>query len=514
MTENVVALITLPDYSGKNLSKFFVWDGQELMQTKLKNLSKYMNPIVTTNFQFVASEMVKSRFALPQVVFDLEELVIAASKKPKVSEIRKNFDNAALLSRYGLSEQNTKMFRKMNSSSGVICDDLLEQVGRSLIKSFTILKRLAQFRDEWNRFVEVEVPSMLMLYEHILRGVRFRKESLAEFRETIEFDYYKALKDFSAKHDFPLEVPSQSELFDFLTSSGFDLHNTSIEFLLKFIALENNFGEDVLRLRKLKITRDALNGISHKKNKSFPQVYSQGTRTSRILLRAPSIQNIAKKYRKMLIPSAGKTLSYIDYDQFEVGIMGALSSDPVLLELYAQDDLYENFACSLFGDKGKRKHSKRLFLSYAYGMRKQNLIDAACELGSSTTRAKNAFGQFKTFEKWKLSLTTELALNRKLGTDLGNFYHLQHSNKPTAKDVRSAVSQKVQGTGALIFKKALLDLPKDRSFRVILPMHDAVLVEHKEGSDPQVVVDIFENAMTEFFEGKIKGKASVSDFAE
>ena len=147
-------------------------------------------------------------------------------------------------------------------------------------------------------------------------------------------------------------------------------------------------------------------------------------------------------------------------------------------------------------------------------MRKQNLIEAAKAQGSSASDAKKAFGQFKTFEKWKDTLAKNLASDRKIGTDEGNFYHLMHSNKPTAKDVRSAVSQKVQRTASLIFKKALLNLPNDRSFRVVLPMHDAVLVEHADTADPKIVVEIFEKTMTDFFDGKINGKASMSDFAK
>ncbi|WP_282118714.1 DNA polymerase [Ruegeria atlantica] len=513
MIENAIVLITLPDYSGNNKSKFFTWDGVTPKPVSLKDLSRHDAPIVTSNFQFVASEMVRARVPLPRLVVDIEELVIAVSKNPNITDIREKFSLTEMLSRFGLDEQSRSAFQKLSCSSGEVDLSLIERVGQAHVLASKALERLARIRGEWNRFVEVEVPSMLLLYEHLLRGITFRKESLTAYRESIEFDYYKALKEFSAKHNLPLDVPSKDELADILADFGFDLHNTSVDFLLKFISLPKNLGEDVLSLRKLKTTKDALNGISHKKRKSYPQVLSQGARTSRILLRAPNLQNIAKKYRGMLVPADGKKLSYIDYDQYEVGIMGALSNDPFLLELYEKDDLYEHFAQALFGSKKKRKYAKRLFLSYAYGMRKQNLVNAAIDIGGSAAAAKKAFGQFKTFEKWKKELEKELMSARKMGTEMGNFFHLQHNKKPTAKEVRSAVSQKVQGTGSLIFKKALLALPSDRSYRVVLPMHDAVLVEHSASSDPEVVVKLFEDTLTNFFEGKIQGKASISSFA-
>lgn len=79
--------------------------------------------------------------------------------------------------------------------------------------------------------------------------------------------------------------------------------------------------------------------------------------------------------------------------------------------------------------------------------------------------------------------------------------------------MRSAVSQKAQGTGALIFKLALIEISKLSDFRAVLPMHDAVLVEHNPEASAAKIVTSFEDTMTKFFEGKITGRASLSDFA-
>jgi len=211
------------------------------------------------------------------------------------------------------------------------------------------------------------------------------------------------LKNFSAKHNLPLEVPSKKDLERILRAKGFDLENVSLDYILDYIGLENNFGEDVRNLQELKWTRDALNGISHKKSTTYPSIISQGTRTSRIILKSPSLQNISKKYRSVLVPPEGKQFSYIDYDQFEVGIMAVLSNDPVLLKLYKTNDLYQNMAQKLFGDKTKRKQAKKLFLSYAYGMKTRNLINAAVGFGSTKSKAKTAFnhvqGSVKKFKE-------------------------------------------------------------------------------------------------------------------
>ena len=67
-------------------------------------------------------------------------------------------------------------------------------------------------------------------------------------------------------------------------------------------------------------------------------------------------------------------LSYVDYDQFEVGVMAALSGDPCLISLYLEKDLYEVLSEQLFGDRSQRKFAKQLFLSYAYGMELKKML--------------------------------------------------------------------------------------------------------------------------------------------
>jgi len=513
MIDDIVALIAFPDYGMENNGKLFIWDGENLTPQTFEQVSSLEKAVISVNFSTVASEILNHQRPMPKTVVDLQELIIAVSKEPKVSKIREEFSFGKLLKRFGLSDDTFKEFSKLNYSSKNFESDTLKQVGESMLQAFKVISRLASIRGEWERFIKVEVPVANALLNDLWKGVGFDAVRLGDFREQIEFDYYKALKSFSTKHDLPLEVPSNKNLEKILENAGFDLNNESIDYLLEFVSLKNGLGEDVQNLQKLKVTRDALNGISHKKSKSFPHVITQGTRTSRILLKSPALQNISKKYRSILVPASGKKYSYVDYDQFEVGIMGVLSGDPVLLELYQQNDLYQDMAKKLFDDNSKRKQAKKLFLSYAYGMTRKNLIKAAVNLGSTKIKAKDAFDQFSVFETWKKTIAKELTESRKIGTSMGNYFYLQHNHKPSSKDIRSGISQKVQGTGALIFKLALLEINKQQQFRVVLPMHDAVLVEHDLELSTNVIVTIFENTMTEFFDNNINGKASISDFS-
>lgn len=108
-------------------------------------------------------------------------------------------------------------------------------------------------------------------------------------------------------------------------------------------------------------------------------------------MRSPSLQNLPKKYRTIIGARAGFQLCYVDFDQYEVGIMAALSEDPELIALYGSGDMYDLFASTHLGLENNRKAAKQLFLSYAYGMSRKALIDAAVSLGASRENAKSAF---------------------------------------------------------------------------------------------------------------------------
>ena len=209
----------------------------------------------------------------------------------------------------------------------------------------------------------------------------------------------------------------------------------------------------------------------------------------------------------------GARLSYVDYDQYEVGIMAALSGDPQLKALYDTGDMYALFATDHLKLAGNRKAAKQLFLSYAYGMSRRALVDAAVSLGADRANAKAAFNLFLVFESWKKSVWARLLKDGRIATVLGNHYKRSGTGQLTAKEQRSAVSQVVQGTASLIFKKALLDVAHLPDVTITLPMHDALLFEHRLADTPAKVVEVFENVMTKELDGVINGKASVGQFA-
>jgi len=140
------------------------------------------------------------------------------------------------------------------------------------------------------------------------------------------------------------------------------------------------------------------------------------------------------------------------------------------------------------------------------------LIDAAVEQGGDRKKVKDFFAEFKVFEAWKKEMVGRFEANGRIGVGFGNFQNRDCEGPLSEKEKRAGVSQVVQGTGSLIFKKALLRIREETEVRILLPMHDAVLIEHPPEYHPNKIATIFSEAMTEHLERRVIGKASLESF--
>src|SRR3546814_9895498 len=175
----------------------------------------------------------------------------------------------------------------------------------------------------------------------------------------------------------------------------------------------------------------SLSSLTLSSGRTRPIIDVFGSRTSRVHLRSPSLQNKSKKYRSIITAHEGAELCYVDFDQFEVGIMAALSQDPQLAALYAEGDMYEIFATNHLGLVANRKAAKQLFLSYAYGMSRRALIDAAVSLGAERARAREAFRLFGQYEAWKKAICADFQREGRVSTGFGTHFKRSRSGTLT-----------------------------------------------------------------------------------
>lgn len=512
MTRIKKALIFIRDYTDQGNDQFFLWCENTLINVSANQLVQEDAEIICHDYWLIAPGIFKATQKLPTTVTDLEELRISSSGRRRDRETREKIDISKSLGEFVDSEAILRYLAIFNRKAP-LDEALLSIIGDGLLSCSEKIEADAKKENEWDRFVQIERPVANYLICAAATGIAINTDKLREHKEKIEFDYYMALKKFSSDYDVPLELPSDGDIISRLEPLGYDFSGVNVDYVLNFVPMRDNYAEDLLYLRKISKSRKVLAAIPLSQKRIFPIVDCFGSITSRIYFKDPSLQNLAKKHRDILTPDAGRKFSYVDYDQYEAGIMAALSGDPLLTQLYADGDLYEKVADCIFQDKNKRKEAKRLFLSYAYGMKNKHLIDAAFGYGADRRTTKDFFTQFKNFEEWKASIHLHFESNQRVGTALGNHLQRIRTGPLSEKEKRSAVSQVVQGTASLIFKKALLQLRTETNLSLKVPMHDAALFEHSETYNTQIVTEIFSNTMTEHFGGKVVGKASLSQFS-
>jgi DNA polymerase I len=502
----------LKDYSENGSDKYFLYKNEALVEVSAVELVSANGLLVCHDYWLIAPSIYAAAGSLPSCVVDLDEFGVGTccSRDGRRQRDRKGLPEA--LADTAESRDLAKKYSEIFYRTSEFDRAVYAQTAEYLFEFWQKLKSKAFAAEELARQFFVEIPVFNLLYFQLAPGIPIDIEILREHKAQIDHQYYSALKNFSAKHDLPLEVPSDKAVIEHLEPLGFDFSGISIDYVLEFLPTPKNFASDLLELRKLAASRSVLAALPVSKTRVIPIIDIFGSITSRIYFKDPVFQNLAKRHRNIIAPSAGKILSYVDYDQFEVGIMAALSMDPQMLRLYGSEDIYSVLSIDIFGGDEKRKVAKRLFLSYAYGMKAKSLIDAAVAQGGDRKKVKDFFAEFKVFEAWKKDVVGRFEADGRIGSGFGNFHRRDCEGPLSEKEKRAGVSQVVQGTGSLIFKKALLRMREQIEVRILLPMHDAVLIEHPPEYDPNKIATIFSQAMTEHLERRVIGKASLESF--
>lgn len=511
MTDTKKALLFISDYTGLGNDQMFLWSEGKLTPASAHQLVQEPAELVCHDYWLIAPIIYEKANKLPAFVTDIEELRIASSGSKEARLTRDRSEIYKSLSGF-VDDRNLSDYTNIFNRKMPVDLRTLSIVGQGLLQYAEKIEADAKKADEWNRYIQIERGVSDYLIRSAVDGIAIDAVILQKHKRAIDFDYYMALKDFSALYSMPLEPPSNGEIITHLEGKGFDFDGVSVDYVLHFVPMADSFAKDVLQLRKLHATRKVLTAMPLSQSRISPIVDGFGSITSRIYFKDPSLQNLARRHRNILKPDAETVFTYVDYDQYEAGIIAALSKDKLLLGLYAAGDLYAQAAEQIFHVSEKRQEAKRLFLSYAYGMKRKHLIAAAVQYGAQSGDAKKFFAQFSDLENWKKTLWDEYKRNGKIGTSLGNYVCREGSGDLTDKERRSSVSQVVQGTASLIFKKMLLELSKLDSVQLKVPMHDAVLIQHPATFDTTIVINLFIRVMTEHFQGAITGKASLANF--
>jgi len=399
----------------------------------------------------------------------------------------------------------------------------------------------AQGLVDLNRRVEVPLVRVLARMEHIGVGVDVAVLEQLRSELTEACDAERAAIVEAAGQEFNVNSPKQLGvvLFEQLgltpgkkNKNGYSTDQATleklrgdhpvIEHLLRFREVEklrSTYGEGLL-------AEVATDGRIHA---TFNQTVA---RTGRLSSDAPNLHNIpvrsaeGRKFRAAFIPSAGCEFLVADYNQIELRCIAHLSGDPGLVGAFtAGEDIHNSTAARIFGvdpssvTVDQRSKSKMVSYGLAYGMEAYGL---AQRLGIPTGEAQSILdAYFVAFPSVKAFMERTVEESRERGyteTVFGRRRRIPELSSPQRNvrmmGERQAMNAPIQGLAADIFKVALVHLDgliddRNLSSRVVLQVHDEVLVEVPEG-ELEAATDVVREAMSGAFDLKVPLEINLS----
>jgi len=323
------------------------------------------------------------------------------------------------------------------------------------------LSQIEKDEDEKNRFVDLELKVNELIYKRQLKGVRINIELAKDKCRHIEKNIYNIKNKLQFDHQ--IYTPENTNFqYDYLRRKKYRIIESP-----KY-TFKTRRNEDVIcnLLYELIRNTEDLDSLLYTiayfggEQRTHPWYLGFGTITSRIILRQPSLQNLRRVNRDIIIPDENMSLFYIDYSQFEAGILASLSNDEKLIKLYNKD-IYTDLADKVIGDKEKRDDAKILFYRYMYGDDTLNKT------------AKDYFNQFDQLNEFRNNINKQIDKKGKLGTSNGN-YRCRFENDESSW----SLSHLIQSTASLIYKNALISVRnKVKYSEFLIPMHDGTLYQ-------------------------------------
>lgn len=481
----------------------------DIKEINLADIAGFNAPLVTHSFPLLIDWFRRESIPLPTNVIEIELAKKLIIGRPK-SDFKKGswpWDMSEIMANYlpkeynelklrqalstHLSRPSTESFsnRKWMEIAAGILPQIWEDLRRDLIKL-----------GEAERFFSIEVPVYNLMLVSQLEGIRVAPDERDALLNRVENDYISAHHSLAITHriDVLRALSDVEYLLEYLDLGIIDKsYYSSPEEIISDFKISNPICallHSVLSAKRHKGI--LLKTFSLDSEFCYPIFDTMGTVTGRILAIDPQLQYLKKEYRSLLIPRDSNSHLYIDYSQFEPNIMGSLSCDPTLLGFCSNGDLYSELAHQIFGEISARDEAKIIFLAYSYGMGKKGLEKLASRIKGNVHELSqiienNIFKAFNEIESWKKQLYKILLNNGRIGTVLGNYRYRPNEGPLDSKENRWAVSQVVQGTGALILKKVIQKLSQlIPAANILLPMHDALLIEVPSGDKAEISKEI------------------------
>ena len=501
-----------PDTFGVEPARFLVMDRDG--RSKLiepDEVADLAEPILTFECPRLVEEFRRLGILPPPELFDIGVALreISATPRDEGGErkwdtwraLRPHFENASAFAEFrgifrgsiGRAEDDNNPEKLLTSAARALAD-LWAGVGKELEEA-----------GEIDRFFNIECPIQPVFHHRQFNGITVDQTQLSDFVEAAKdekYTAYIALAETTGVSPSGMTYRNVGRLLENTDGSHLShlVGRDRLEDYFELAASKSRFASTFVQYRKADRDIDALSRLSAQTGRVHPIFQSFGTVTGRILVADPYLQQLRRKYRSVIQADDGMELVYLDYSQFEPGIVASFSGDPHLIEDYNTSDVYTSLSNRIFGTDQERDLCKKIFLAFTYGMDLQNISillagpDATeSDVSDYSTRVESFFNRYQKFLEYRISLQNSLLQNGYICTPLGNRRVRSSSGELSRREKRWAVSQMIQGTASLIFKEAVLAIFDNiRDGEIILPMHDAVLMQFRADATEELANGVAE----------------------
>ncbi|MDE0312058.1 MAG: DNA polymerase [Caldilineaceae bacterium] len=531
---NVTFLAYIPDPFAVQILHYMVHEPKnEIRQLSALEVSNYDAPILTFDVAALVDDLRRQNLLPPKHILDIAEclrLLVARSRDDGGERLWNIWPQ---LIHYFQSKVDGDAFQRIVESKTIRPNAseqrrLLTEALMALRLLWDDLKVKLRSVGELERLTSVEWPLQGIFAYRQFAGIRVNAAVARDYLDEIRAKKYESYREvaqilnhgptglnFWNIHPY-LEQTDVSHLVEFnrggQLQDAFELAAANSPFASSFLSL-------VKASRDESIVKRAIGDVE----RVYPIFHVFGTITGRILVSDPYLQQLRRDYRTLIAPDPNLRIVYLDYAQFEPGVLAGLSDDKHLTAAYNDGDIYIALAQSLFKDPSARPMAKRVFLAFSYGMtpdRIASILVGSTNLQSNRNAYKttlNAFFEnFSMLENYRIKQQQELLENNFVCSLFGNRRLRTGTGMLTLKEQRWAMNHPVQSTASLIFKQALLGISEEIGVdSIILPIHDAVLLQLPDDRNFDRTLNGVEEIMISAFRRhfpKIDARVTVENF--
>lgn len=229
-----------------------------------------------------------------------------------------------------------------------------------------------------------------------------------------------------------------------------------------------------------------------------PRLDALGTVTGRYTATKPNLLAIPAELRCLVKARPGMTLLEADYSQMELRVLAQLSGDPTMTAVLSdpEGDIHRSTAALVLAKpiarvtaEEREKFGKTINFSIVFGTSDVGLARA---MNISPTAAAEFIAAFYSrrprLREWLQEQSQGFGFGGEIRTMYGRRRVVGGTGSHAITRFNQIANNIIQGTASDVFKLALLRLAAalPESSRIVLPLHDAVLIEAPEDGAEEV----------------------------